>query len=240
MADSDKTCSELAAELATAPWTGPNGQRFFNVVVGIANDFMIEGANLALRAGFLYPIKPQPEDFSQPEEAIDLLGRDALLLRYPGESAFALRARVRDKWAFWTQGIKPALLAELTAAGYAGAEIFVPNDFTPRPDPVDYWSRFWVFFPAGTHPVTSPTGFVMGTDIVGTDFIGPVGLNTPAGAEYLFRLKSVIRRMKPAQWVCWDLVFEITVGVQYVHLQYRPRFDDPLYEYTNDGTDFPL
>lgn len=237
----DKTCTELTDELAVAPWSGENGSKFIGIVVGLGNDFMVEAANQALRAGLLYPIKAQPEDYNQPPEAIDLLGRDCMLLRYPDEDHYSsLRERVRNKWTFWTQGIKPSLLAELTAAGYSGAEIYVPNDFTPRPDPVDYWSRFWVLMPEGTHPVTGPDGFTMGTDVVGVNRLGPAGIDSAAGLAYLEQLKSVIKRMKPAQWVCWDIIFEVTAGVQYIHLQFKPRFADPFYEYENNGAAFPL
>lgn len=237
----DLTCTELADQLAVAPWSGENGSAFVGIVIGLANDFMIEAANQALRAGFLYPIKAQPEDYSQPVEAIDLLGRDAMLLRYPGEDHYSsLRERVRNKWTFWTQGIKPSLLEELTAAGYSGAEIYVPNDFTPRPDPSDYWSRFWLLMPEGTHPVTGPAGFVMGAGVVGTDRLGPAGLDTAEGAVYYAQLRSVLKRMKPAQWIVWDIIFEVSAGVQYIHLQFNPRFDDPNYEYENDGSNFPL
>jgi hypothetical protein len=237
----EETHTELVASLAVSPWTGEYGQRFIGVLCGVLNDLLTEGASVAAKSPLIYPVTPRTEDYEQPIEALDLLGRDCMLLRYAGESHYqALRARLRDKWSFWQQGIKPALLAELDAAGYSGVEIYVPNDFTPRPDPVEYWSRFWLLFPEGTHPVTSPTGFVMGTSVVGTDYIGPVGLDSPEGSVYLELLKSIVRRMKPAQWVCWDIIFEIEAGVEYVHLQFRPRFDDALYEYENDGADFPL
>ncbi len=237
----DKTCTELADELATAPWSGPIGSKFVGVCIGLADDIMVEAANQALRAGFLFPIKAQPEDYSQPVEAIDALGRDALLLRYPGEDHYSsLRTRVRDKWDFWTQGIKPALLDELTAAGFAGAQIFVPNDFTPRPLPVDYWSRFWLMMPAGTHPVTGTGGFIMNTGVVGVTRLGPAGLNTEAGEVYFQQMRSVLSRMKPAQWIVWDIIFEVTPGVLYIHEQFRPRFADPNYQYSNNGANFPL
>lgn len=237
----DDTITQLAGEVATAPWTGPVGEAFFGILCGIANDAMIEAASLALKSALLYPITPRPEDYEQPVEAIDLLGRDAMLLRYPGEDHYtSLRPRVRNKWNFWQSGIKAAMLAELSAAGYPGAVVLVPNDFTPRPPPSTLWSRFWIKFPQGTHPVTGPNGFVMATSSVGIDRLGPAGINTAAGAVYLAQLKSVLARMKPAQWVPWDIIFEVTAGSSYIFLQCTTRFGDTHYAYTSAGAALPL
>lgn len=242
----DDTITQLVGEIATAPWTGPVGEAYAGIITGIANDAMIEGASKALQSSFLYPVTPRPETYDQPPEAIDALGRDALLLRYSGEDAYTgLRPRVRNKWVFWQKGIKAALLDELTAAGYVGAEIFVPNDFTPRPDPAANWSRFWLNFPVGTHPVTGTGGFIMGaaSGTVGVSRLGPAGLQTAAGEAYLTQLKSVLGRMKPAQWVVWDIIFEVTPGALYIFLQYRPGRVSPLdphYAYSSAGAAFPL
>lgn len=240
----DDTITELVGQLATAPWTGPIGEKYAGVVCGLANDTVIEAASKALQSSFLYPILVEPEDYEQPAEAIDLLGRDALLLHYPGEDIYTgLRERVRNKWSFWQSGIKPALLAELTAAGFSGVQIKVPNDYAPRPAPSSEWSRFWVFMPQGTHPVSSGLGFIMANGaagVVGVNRLGPAGINSAAGEAYLNRMKDVLRRMKPAQWVVWDIIFEIVAGVSYVHLQYKPRFSDPHYAYTSAGAALPL
>lgn len=239
----DDTVTQLVGEIATAPWTGPVGSAFAGTICGIANDAMIEGASKAMQSALLYPVTPRAETYDQPPEAIDLLGRDALLLRYAGEDHYtSLRPRVRAKWSFWRSGIKTALLAELAAAGYAGAQVKVPNDFTPRPAPSTEWSRFWLNFPAGTHPVTGLGGFIVGTagGTVGISRLGPAGLQSAAGATYLNTLKDVLKRMKPAQWIVWDIVFEVTPGVLYIYLQYKPRFADPHYAYSNNGATFPL
>lgn len=240
----DDTITQLAGEVAVAPWTGANGEKYFGVVCGLANDVLVEAASKAMQSALIYDVTPRLEDFEQPAEAIDLLGRDAMLLRYPGENPYtSLRPRLRAKWTFWQSGIKAAMLAELAAAGYPGVQILVPNNYTPRPPPADYWSRFWAFFPAGTHPVTSPNGFILanaGVAQVGRDRIGPTGINTAAGSVYYEQLKDVLSRMKPAQWIVWDIIFEITAGVSYVHLQFRPRFADAHYSYTSAGAALPL
>jgi hypothetical protein len=230
----------LTSEIATGVWRGANGERYVGATIGILSDLMAEGAATASQAGLLYPLTPRPEDYKTPLDAIERMGRDALILRYPGENHYtSLRPRVRNKWSYWAGSLKAALLADLAAAGYPGAELYVPNDFSPAPTPDTYWSRFWVLFPFGTHPVTSATGFVVGTDVVGAKRIGPAGLNTEAGAVFLAEVKSVVKRLKPAQWVNWNIAFEISTGPSvYVHLQNHKRYRDPEYQYT--GALFPV
>lgn len=478
----DDTITQLVGEIATAPWTGAVGAAYAGTVCGIANDVMIEGASKAMQSALLYPVTPRAETYDQPPEAIDLLGRDALLLRYPGEDAYTgLRPRVRNKWAFWQSGIKAALLTELAAAGYAltqdwvfdgvndtvtlgnvaalepsataawsidiwaipaslngciyskqgaapvqrglavvliagqvyagivsdatgsdiavqaqttatvavnqlvhitvtcdgstdlagfkiyidaasqgfsastdnlastdsvasgvaaligsrngaeffagrckvafitkalsaaevveahalgsppdlrtlsfkasvqdwwqintadsalaggvrdygsgshagttvgglgsttatpipikgatGAQILVPNDFSPLPPPSTNWSRFWLKFPAGTHPVTGTGGFIMGAGVVGATRLGPAGLQSAAGEAYLGQLKNILARMKPVQWVAWNIIFEVTPGALYIFLEYKPGRINPIdthYAYSNAGAALPL
>jgi hypothetical protein len=122
-------------------------------------------------------------------------------------------------------------LGDATGTG-DGPGIQVPNDFDPRPDPVEYWSRFWLRFPVGSHPVTGPAGFVVGTGVVGTDRIGPEGFDTAEGALTWGLLRSIVRRMKPSQWVVWDYIFELGGGDE-IRLQGKRRFQDPDYTYFN-------
>jgi hypothetical protein len=232
--------SDSVGQIATGVWRGPNGSKFMGVTCGALNDLLADGASAAWQSGSLYPLTPRNEDYKTPLDAIERMGRDALILRYPGENHYtSLRPRVRAKWDYWTQGIKPSLIADLAAAGFPNAQVFVPNDFGPVPAPSSYWSRFWIKLPFGSHPVTSATGFIVGTDVVGAKRIGPAGLNTADGAVYYARLRSVIKRLKPAQWVNWNIAFEISTGPSvYVNLQNFLRADDPHYEYT--GFTFPV
>ncbi len=234
--------TESVATIASGVWTGTNGAKFVGVVIGVVNDFLSEAASTAWQCGSLYPLTPREEDYKTPVDAIERMGRDALILRYPGEDHYnSLRPRVRNKWNYWKGSIKAALLADLAAAGYAGATIKVPNDFNlpGPPAPASEWSRFWVVMPFGTHPVTAAAGFIVGTDVVGAKRIGPPGLNTTAGEAYLAQMKSVVARLKPAQWVNWNIAFEISTGPStYVNLMNHLRANDAHYEYT--GTTFPV
>ena len=225
-----RTLTELAEQLAVAPWTGDNGSRFFGVLCGVLNDMLAEGAAEAFGAQLVYPFVGKAETYEQPPDALEALGIGCGRPHYPGEPYYlSLRARIRGKWDFWTGGIKAGLIAELAAAGYT-ATVVVPNDFVTPPDPASYWSRFWVRFPLGTHPVTGGAGFVLGTSVVGTDRIGPAGLQSATGAAYLTLLKSIVRRYKPAIWVCWNLEFEYASG-KYIRLQVHKRYADANYIY---------
>jgi len=221
--------ADLVEQLAVPPWSGEWGQKFVGVVLGLGNDMIAEGAATALSSSWLVPFRPgDPDD--RPTAGADMIGAASGLPRYPGETQADYVARLARRWALWTQGPKTTLVEELEAAGFAGATIEVPTDFDPRPDPADYWSRFWVTFPEGSHPVTGPEGFVVGTGVVGTDRIGPGGFDTAEGALVFGLIRQIVARMKPSQWVVWDYRFELGGGESIV-LQGHRRFRDGDYDY---------
>lgn len=199
------------------------------VVLGISNDLMTEGAATAVASQWLVPFAPgDPDD--RPAGGLDMIGAASGLPRYPAETQADYLVRLLRRWTLWTQGPKVTLTEELESAGFAGATIEVPNDSDPRPDPASYWSRLWVNFPVGSHPVTGPNGFVVGTGVVGTDRIGPEGFNTADGALVFGLIRQVVNRMKPSQWVVWDYRFDLGGGESIV-LQGHRRFQDDDYEY---------
>lgn len=234
------TYLESVGELAPGVWSGSNGGKFVGVTIGVVNDMLSELAATAWQSGCLYPLTPREEDYKTPVDAIERMGRDALILRYSGENHYtSLRPRVRNKWNYWSGSLKQALIDDLAVAGYPGVQIFVPNDFTPRPVPDTEWSRFWVFFPFGTHSVTTTVSLAfVGAAIVGTDRVGALFFESAAGEAYLRQLESVIHRLKPAQWVCWNMVWEVTAGVTYYNLMDHKRYADAHYE--EFGGDFPV
>lgn len=220
---------DLVEQIAVPPWSGPIGQRFMGVVLGISNDLMTEGAATAAAAQWLVPFKPgDPND--RPSGGLDFIGAASGLPRYPAETQADYLARLLRRWTLWTQGAKTTLTEELESAGFTGVTIEVPNDSDPRPSPDTYWSRFWVNFPVGSHPVTGPAGFVVGTGVVGTDRIGPEGFDTADGALVFGLIRQVVNRLKPSQWVVWDYRFDLGGGESIV-LQGHRRFQDPDYEY---------
>jgi hypothetical protein len=220
---------DLVEQIAVPPWSGDLGGKYVGVVLGLSNDIMSEGAATAVSAQWLVPFKPgDPND--RPVGGLDMIGAASGLPRYPAETLDGYLVRLLRRWTLWTQGPKTTLVEELESAGFAGVTIEVPTDFTPRPDPTDYWSRFWVRFPVGSHPVTGPNGFVVGTSVVGTGRIGPDGFDTADGALVFGLIRQIVNRMKPSQWVVWDYVFELGGGDE-IRIQGHRRFQDPLYTY---------
>lgn len=222
---------ELTKENATAPWTGFWGERFIGVVQGLFGDLFAEAAATGVRAGMLYDLTPRPFDIShdQPGDSLTLLGLDAGRPWYPGEDRYdSLLQRIQGKWDFWTGGIVDGFDEELAAAGIGPATFTVPGDYVSPPDSfTDYWSRFWVFFADGDHPVTGE-GVLCGSGeaICGAFNCGPEGLT----ATYINTLKDIIGRYKPVQWVPWNISFELPDS-SIINLQGHKRFDDPDYEY---------
>jgi hypothetical protein len=94
---------------------------------------------------------------------------------------------------------------------------------------IDYWSRFWVRFPFGTHPVVGG-GATVGVAVVGTSRMGPIGLDSEAGELYLRTIQTITKRYKPFRWVPWDFEFEYASG-KYLRLMGHKRYNDPLYVY---------
>ena len=229
MAD-PRTHVQLVEQVAPPPWSGAYGGAFIGIVCGLMNDMLSEGAAAAVSAQWLVPYGPG-SIATHPEGGLDFIGQASGLPRYAAETTAAYRARLLDRWTLWAQSAKDTLISELEAAGFAGISIEVPNDFDPRPDPTDYWSRFWIRFPQGSTSVTGPNGFAVGTGVVGTDRIGPDGFDSAAGQLEFNLICSIVRRMKPSQWVVWDYIFETTGGE--IRLQGKRRLQDEDYVYSS-------
>ena len=227
------TLTELAEEYGLPIWSsGPNGQRMFGIMVGVMLDSLLEAGSVALRAGLVYRGTPVPvdESYDIPLDAFTLKGKDCLRVWYPGESHYgSLKARIQDKWNFWTGGPEAGMIEELEAAGYATPTITVPGDYASPPDSfTTYWSRFWVTFDEGDHPITGPGELCGGGALCGDgSACGPEGLTS----TYLFQLRNIVRRMKPVDYVPWNYEFVLSGGTDKIVLMGHYRFEDPDYSY---------
>lgn len=223
------TCTELLEEWQIPIWSsGFWGARFAGITGGLLQDMLIEGAATGLASGWLYDFKPTPVDESgeQPLGALASQGDDAMRPQYPDETEASVKVRLREKWSFWTGNPRLGLLEELAAAGIGPAILLVPGDWSPVPDgDTDNWSRFWLVFEEGDHPITGP-GTLWGLFIVGTDVLGPDGLTS----EYYNQLRTIVKRYKPIQWIPWQYHF-VLPGGHLVALQGTPRPLDPYYVY---------
>ena len=131
-------------------------------------------------------------------------GAELSLPRYPNETWTQYHQRLQRAWLDWPfAGDEDVLVAQLAAAGWPGAIIYFQA--------TGYWSEFWVFYPAGTHPVTAGAPPVGGFTVGDGTVIGLLGI-TPAE---LHTLRAIVRKFKPAHWICRAIIFEIsgwTVG----------------------------
>lgn len=224
------TCTELLEEWQIPIWSsGYWGVRFAGITAGLLNDTLIEGAASGLAGTWLYDFRPTPTDESgeQPLGSLALQGEDAMRPQYVGESEASVKERLQNKWAFWTGDPRAGILEELAAAGVGPAALLVPGDWAAPPDSQhpDNWSRFWLIFEEGDHPVTGP-GTVWGLFVVGETPLGPEGFTQ----DYGQRLRTIVKRYKPIQWIPWQYRF-LLAGGHVVTLQGAARPLDPDYVY---------
>lgn len=172
---------------------------FVGVVFALVGDTNAEAAELAVRAPWLL-------DPSSPDDVLPLIGLERRMPRYPSESAAQYRARLHGAWdAYQFGGDESAILGQLAAAGFPGARIYDPGNWGRGP--TGYWSQFWVFFPSGTHPVTSQGPSCGSGPTCGDGTIcGPVGI-TP---EQLRTLRAIVRKWKSTRWIARQLIFEVS------------------------------
>lgn len=167
--------------------------------IGVLVDELLEGAAQAVRAAWV------GDSVGPAADALSAAGEEMSLPRYPRESAAQYEARLERAWDDWPYaGHESSIIGQLESAGFPGAEIYTPADW-PLTGLPDWWSQFWVFFPAGTHSVTAD-GPPYGSFDWGYAAFGPVGI-TPAD---LFAMRQIILKFKPAHYICSGLIFEIS------------------------------
>src|SRR5690606_37201251 len=104
--------------------------------MGMMFDLLAEGAQAAVLAS-----KFGSEYFAP--DALDYIGVERNLPRFPGETDTNYEARLRDAWNLWRQaGTNGGIIAMFDALGIA-AEIKTNADWDWDGD-TDNWSRFWV------------------------------------------------------------------------------------------------
>lgn len=178
-------------ELSTNVLRGFFGRRLVGSF-SLGMDALMEAVTQAIRA-------PWVAD-NPPPDVLRYVGKEVLIERYPTDTNATYKARIQNAWVDWDRaGTKPAIISQLELAGFPGAQIF-------RWNTGGVWSEFVVFFPAGTHTVTS-SGPLIGSFTVGDGtVIGPEGI-TPTE---LNTIRKIIRLWKPGRWVCKHIVWEIS------------------------------
>jgi len=198
MADPPKTFREFV-EQESPPWLlGELSGAFVGIVFGLMADTVAEGMGAAVRMPWL--LEPL-----SPPDVLPFIGNERRLPRYPGESIAQYRARLHGAWkAYEFAGDESSILGQLEAAGYPGAKIYDPWNMGILP--LGYWSQFVVWFPIGTHPVTS-AGAVWGSFNYGDGTVyGPGGLTVAIATT----LRGIIKKWKPVEWICRGIMFQIS------------------------------
>lgn len=171
-------------------------------------DMLAEGARQAVRASWIGDTPGNGPAY----DGVGAAGNELSLPRYPQETWAQYHARLQRAWTDWPlAGHESIIRAQLAAAGFPGAQIFYALDW---PGWADWWSQFVVFYPAGTHTVTG--GAEIGAFTIGDGTI--IGVDGISVADIL-ALRLIIKKFKPAHWVCRAIVFELsgwTIGTGHV------------------------
>lgn len=174
------------------------------VVHGITADAIGDAVGYALRLAWV-------REDSVTVDALPLLGENFNLPAYPVETPAQHKERMAGAWDLWAYaGDESPIEDQLATLGFTGATVYTPDEWE-RP-PLGYWSQFWLWLPAGSHPVTGP-----GVEYGGGANYGDPGLiYGPAGITQaeLQTLLRVLRRWKPADWICREIIFEVS-GASY-------------------------
>lgn len=180
--------------------------RMFVGIKALMLDFVAGAATHAVRAGWV------GDTVGPAYDGLGAVGAETMLQKYPGETWTSFHTRLRNVWRDWpVAGHESSLIAHLDALGFPGAVIQYHTSWEGYPAP--WWSLFSVFYAYGTHTAGPPKligGFTVGDGtIIGVTGITPIQMIT---------LKSIVRKFKPAHWVCVAIVFEMSPGGARVNL----------------------
>lgn len=186
------TYRSFLSEVSANALRGHYGERLVGAIA-LLFDGLADGASEAVKSAWV-----QFDDI--PYDAPAELGRETSLPRYPAETRTQHIGRIREAWDTWVHaGVEETMIAQLAAAGFLGAQIFHTSD------PIN-WSRFFLFFPVGTHDVTD-VGATWGSFTWGDGTTyGPGGIT----GEQIQTLRAIVRKWKPGIWVCGGIIFQLS------------------------------
>lgn len=148
-------------EAEAIPWIGgPRGAQE-QATLGRAQDDEITLLKEAVRM--------QAGPFTCPDDALDIIGKDFGIPRFPGEAdgtaptdatdpstGSGYRGRLCNAWATWElAGTKAAIIASLHAFGFDDASVSI-YEFFEWPTPDGWWSKFYVVLRSGGFFSVSP------------------------------------------------------------------------------------
>lgn len=189
------------------------GRRFVGVM-SLTTSMLAESYREAVRASWIGDSKIGPA-----YDALSLAGSETSLPRYLNETWDQYHARLQRVWEDWPHaGVESSILGQLDAAGFPSGVFYsaLPWGWPTRPPlnwpdevaPEEFWwSKFWIFFPAGTHSVTAD-GPIAGDGHNAGDpglVAGPVGIT---GAQ-MKTIRMIVGKFKPGHWRGFQVVFEL-------------------------------
>jgi len=190
--------SPVGSQRRAAENTGPTvtlgywGLRFKHALASITDSLQDMATQSVMGFMLRRPLGPPPD-------ATRTFGDYFNTPKYQAETFMAHVERCYDAWPDAEIAGTPEYISKhLAAAGFPGALIKRWGST---------WSEFMVYFPIGTHTVTSGgkiigSGWVIGDGtIIGAQGISPAELNT---------IREVIRRNKSGRFKCAGIVFQIS------------------------------
>lgn len=170
--------------------------------IALHHDLIAEGANDA--------IKSRSAKYSN-VDAYPYIGGNVNLERFPNDTDATYRDRLMHAFSIWQQaGTKQGLERAFDYFGFAGVLVYEDKDWLRPPKP--YWSQFWVWFPSGSHSVTtSTTVYGAGAGTYGSGSLYGISGIT---AELVEGLRRLVRKWKRSASICREFIFE-TGGITY-------------------------
>lgn len=209
------TFKDFVATVLSPVWgKGYFGSRLLGITLGLLHDTMAEALVEAVRAPWL-------SRADQSEDALELVGAERSMPRYPVETSTAYQTRLSEAWTTWQRaGSKATIERQLELAGFTGSVAYSPKRIHPvwgtaygewlRPPfthPVTgsaWWSRFWIFVPETAWtpapvPVCGTPGLLCG---------GGALCGTGASLSVVTTLRSIAKRWRAAHIVCLRIILE--------------------------------
>jgi len=184
---------------------------YLGAYVGNCYSLVADVCEQAMREACLAQCFKEPVS---PDDALDKVANQRSLPRYAGETADAHRARLADAWNTWRfAGDESSIEGQLALAGYGNVEVQTdllsgghPELGIPNyPASSAYWSQFNVVI-----KLTSALG----------SFNDGLERSSIVTAEQLATVRLIIRKFKPVDWICREVIFVLTTPTSH-------RWDEP-------------
>ena len=192
-----KTFTEHLQSLS-APWLlGTLSERWAGLVLGFVHDAIAE----AVTAGYRMALVRDP---NVTKDSLPHIARNFNLPAYPIETAAQHVTRMTGAWELWQNaGHDSSIESQLATLGVPGT-VYGPSEWSRGGG---YWSRFWLLFAEGDHPVTGQGPICGSAGNAGSGLTcGPVGLSR----ELALTIRRIVGEWKPVDWICDSIIFVIS------------------------------